>query len=194
MFSRHFLRISCGHRQDWHPSAGELWRQQPKGSQGLKCRAQCLPSLELGQAFGIHPDVPPRTPRLSCHPHLRLSGLSELLGASSASPEHPGLPDWGVRGLFSARSTKHRARTRGQPPPAPPPPPPSRPSPQAPPSRGSRERPVVIFNLSSLVLLTTHVWVWPPLGDNIWGRTSGGYSSRPPRAAAPAPRPGMGHM
>lgn len=60
--------------------------------------------------------------------------------------------------------------------------PPQQPQPSGPTVPGSRERPVVIFNLRSSALLTTDVWVWPPPGDNIWGRTSGGHSSRPPRA------------
>lgn len=168
-------------RQDLHPSAGEIWRQQSKGRQGLKCRPQCLSSLELRQ------DLPrcasqsiPVTPIFHSH-------------GSQSSWEHPLPPQSiqgclaGSQGAFQPHPTQHRARTRGQPPPAPVPPPPS---PQAP-----RERPVVIFTLRSSALLTTHVWLRPPPGDNIWARTSGGHSSRPPRAAAPAPpRTGMGHI
>lgn len=180
MFSRHFLGISD---RICIPALEGFGDNNPKVGRGLNADpSACHPwnwDKALESALLCLPEHP-------CPPHLPLSWLSELLRASSASPEHPGLPG-GVSGGFSAPPHPAESQDMEPAPKAPVPPPPSRPSPRAP-----HERPVVIFTLRSPALLTTHVWLWPPPGNNIWARTSGGHSSRPPRAAAAAPPAGDG--
>lgn len=172
MFSRHFLRISD---RICIPVLDSFGDNNPKAGRGLNAGPSACHPRNWDK---ICPVVPPRA---SLSPPSSTLTAVRAPGSILCPPRASRAAWWGLRGLFSP--TQHRARTWGQPPPAPVPP---APSPQAP-----RERPVVIFTLRSSALLTTHVWLRPPPGDNIWARTSGGHSSRPPRAAAPA-SPGRG--